>query len=447
MSVLYCMYEKAKSFGYIGLDNPGSKNFYPRVTDHIRAGYFGKRRDSTEQPDKIQQGTKFEQVVKNKGAYQFSCVATTDLESLVGKSFAEFSTLWKQNSRNNILSFAELCYSYEYQDSYAYYNDSWGGYADAFVLDIKTFFRKKGIREDFLETLGIKDPQITWSPKRGIKTQEDIQQLFYPEWTIFKNVSDLMLDNVWEKPAEDTIESFKNYQVNLKNNIVTIEWQMDKETIRKNTEAKWKETKKILNKIVEAFPSLVVTYNDKWIDNWIKAFSNKFDSIKNYHLKKASWLKGTYIDIKDKLFTIKLNRSAELPFWYPKNLPLPTTFTDIDDYVKKYSAMVLFPEIFKETEKDSSNKEQNIRNYLERRGVGIAQNDEVFSDYYHQHMNLYKNKEEGPATPVFDEKLIWVADIGERVAFRRSNWKQVAYVSEEFYNEVVSNNIENLKVY
>ena len=65
MSVLYCMYEKAKSFGYIGLDNPGNKNFYPRVTDHIRAGYFGKRRDSTEQPDKIQQGTKFEQVVKN----------------------------------------------------------------------------------------------------------------------------------------------------------------------------------------------------------------------------------------------------------------------------------------------------------------------------------------------------------------------------------------------
>lgn len=113
MAVLYCMYEKGTNKGYIGLDNPGGAGFYPRLTDHIRAGYFGKTRNSSEDPAKIQEGTKFEQVLKEKGAYNFICTAYDgNLAGIDPKYFDEFSKLWVQNSRNNELSFAELCFSY-----------------------------------------------------------------------------------------------------------------------------------------------------------------------------------------------------------------------------------------------------------------------------------------------------------------------------------------------
>lgn len=94
MAVLYCMYEKNTNKGYIGLDGPGGSGFYPRLTDHIRAGYFGKSRDSSEDPEKIKEGTKFEQILKTKGAYKFICTAFDgSLAGIDEKYYNEFSEL------------------------------------------------------------------------------------------------------------------------------------------------------------------------------------------------------------------------------------------------------------------------------------------------------------------------------------------------------------------
>lgn len=98
-------------------------------------------------------------------------------------------------------------------------------------------------------------------------------------------------------------------------------------------------------------------------------------------------------------------------------MPKPNAFNNKDNYIKQYSAAILFPEIYEE----QGRNEGQIKNYFASRGVVFGTNDELFSDYFHQHMNIYKKTEDGPILPTTTEKPFWDPEKGERVAFRRQN--------------------------
>lgn len=121
--------------------------------------------------------------------------------------------------------------------------------------------------------------------------------------------------------------------------------------------------------------------------------------------------------MQDKIFTISINKKNVLPSWFPKNMPRPNAFDNKDNYIKQYSVAILFPEIYEEQQRN----EGQIKTYFQGRGVIIGQDDSLFSDYFHQHMNIYKKSQDGPIFPVLTEKQIWDPEKGERVAFRRTN--------------------------
>ena len=98
-------------------------------------------------------------------------------------------------------------------------------------------------------------------------------------------------------------------------------------------------------------------------------------------------------------------------------MPRPNAFPNKDNYIKQYSVAVLFPEIYQEQQ----GNEGQIKTYFQGRNVVFGQKDDLFSDYFHQHMNIYKKSQEGPILPVLVEKPIWDQEKGERVAFRRAN--------------------------
>lgn len=446
MAVLYCMYEKGTNKGYIGLDNPGGAGFYPRLTDHIRAGYFGKSRDSSEDPAKIQEGTKFEQVLKTKGAYQFVCTAYDgNLAGIDPKYFSAFSELWVQNSRNNELSFAELCFSYWYRNTYAFYNDSWGGYTEAFVLDVKKYLKHKGLTDEEIKKLNLKTSTISWSPRRGVKSIDEIHKLFYPEWIIFQKEANLLLGDLWEQPAKDTVEAFKNFKATQKaknSDTIVIEWVYDLSSIKEKLQKEWENIKKVLKSIQEAFPTLIVKYNDNWIEEWSKIFSSKFQEMKKTKVTTNELIK-TSIEMQSRIFTISVNKRNTLPSWFPKSMPKPSAFNNKDNYIKQYSVAVLFPEIYKE----QNENEGQIKTYLENRGVVLGQKDDLFSDYFQQHVNIYRKGLEGPILPVLTEKPIWDPEKGERVGFRRANWKTIVYVSSEYFKEILENDLNTITVY
>lgn len=450
MSVLYCMYKKGTDKGYIGLDNPGGNNFFPRVTDHIKVGYFAMPRDSQEDPDKLKDGTKFETILARDGAFNYTCVASIgSLGDIPSENYKAFREIWKQECANPKLSFAEMCYIYKFRNTYASYNTNWGGYKNNFVLDVQSFLTKKGLSADTIEKLGIKTKLITWSPaSTSTNNLESISLLFYPEIHIFKQQTELLLKDIWKEPAKTIAEILvkkASASVGGKGKsqklIITLDISSLEKTLTKEVTKQWTQIKNSLSKIAERL-FIKPVYNDNWITTWSKTAAQKLSELgetTSAKVKSATEKVSNEIslDVDKVVARIDLENKTEYPKWFPQNLAAPTSFTNIDWYVQDYSALVLFPTIY-------HGNSVELRRYIESRNLAIGNN---FIDYFQQHFNLYQKAKHGPITEVTYERGRQAFDSTKEVAFRRRDWKSLAVVSQDFIDEIYSNDLKRVTIY
>ena len=477
MGMLY--YIKGNNSNYIGLDIHGGPGSYGRVTDHILAGYFGKpaELDGDEAP-KAKDGTAFEQEVAQRGAYTYSYYVLTSNGYGVGDYFKKFSELWVQKDLSSPekreLSFAEMVYIYLNKDGAASSNTQCGGYKHKFYFQIKNYLKQNGWTKEQIEALNLSNVELTWTPSGTSNREEDMDKLFYPQKYVFQQIINQTIDEVWGSYGQEIVKTIRK-NIELKETGASVT-KISKDgkistvveyTLQFNTALDQKlgtildAAKKAISTRYESLESLItIEWASNWKDQWIKHLKNvlmtHFTQILN-HLKdkkQGDLNKATEKELmtvpQDKIYSIK-PKTDQKPEWLPQSVVLPNI--EITDYIKNFSAKIIFPQEIKEKAGVSRrNWKKPIRDYISNSTNMTWLNDSaLFEKYYQQHVNALQRVDNGKE--IFEEAnweygiyKVNGEKVGEdRIMFRRPNWKEAIVITVEEYEKIKAG--ENITIF